>query len=923
MDTRPIILAVAALCIAAAAPIPAARAGDQYVSVPWSGLRFEEPAPKLPPERIIGWSSMRLAVAKPYVVLDGRGEAFVHYEPNEGLPYWMSTASSISLRADESEPLKGRLVLTDAASSTLSVHRFEVVTPDTDVDARRRFYEDMQTQFDQHLQDGRPGAAWFRHRRDEARRVLESGPAPERFGLQREPADPLDLFTGARAVAENLDFDRSLRVPATEEATVPIDSIEGVTTRAYDWKPLLEGKDPTLDPLAHLVPADQHAVFFPTFDALVRVLDEIDAQGTPLLAFFDARVEDSRLKDRYQAQLLLPLSTLARTLGPAVISSVVVTGSDPFLPGGTDIALLFECKQPAILEGLLAARRAEAEKGGAAHVEGALGVEGTPGYARYVGAEGTDRRVSSYVARFGSAVVVTNSTRALMRIAEVLDDPTRSLVTADEYRWFRDRYPRADAKESALLVLTDATIRRWAGPRSRIGDARRLSAAAVMAEIQARHMDELVGGTLEAGASARDADFPISADFVWTKDGVRSPKWGSLEFLTPISELDLERVSPAEQASYEVFRTTFQSRWRTYFDPIAVHLELDGARLRADATIRPLVLDSEYGQIQSLTRGAVLAAGAGDPHENALFHLALAFAPNSELGRMFTGATGSLASRFGPDPLAWLGSSIALYGERDPWWEGMRSARRDDEPEDVNYYAIPLAVHIAVKDPLKLAGFMTALRALADQSAPNITRWESRTWQEIGYVRVSANEDVGLTEPGVDAALYYVTLPDALVLSLREDLIQQSIERHLERKAGRAPAGSDRAWLGRSAGLRFDREAIDSLATSLFDDPQERAAQAAWSALPILDEWKRLYPDQDPVALHERVWGVRLVAPGGASFSWSEELSAMVSDDYGRPGARERGQAVAHALPGVHSAELGLTFEDDGLRAVVEIRKEP
>ena len=36
----------------------------------------------------------------------------------------------------------------------------------------------------------------------------------------------------------------------------------------------------------------------------------------------------------------------------------------------------------------------------------------------------------------------------------------------------------------------------------------------------------------------------------------------------------------------------------------------------------------------------------------------------------------------------------------------------------------------------------------------------------------------------------------------------------------------------------------------------------AWSNIAILNEWKRLFPDQDPVAVHERLWGVRPVCPG-------------------------------------------------------------
>jgi hypothetical protein len=894
-----------------------ALGNDRFVSVSWSGLRFEGNAPDMAANGADDWRRFLEKWPEPWVVLDGGGETFLHRAQNGSfeLSFGTGAPSGVSMRVSDDAPLKGRLFLPARDSASISIHRFEVATPDADVDARKRFYEDMEAHYAHLLLDDAPGAAWFRHRRDEARRVLGRTDGEAMMnGRVRDPADALDLFTGARAVAENLDLDRNLRVATAAEATVDIESLAGVTTRAYDWKHLVEGKKPELDPLAKLVPMDQHAVFFPTFDAMTRVFDAVDAQGTPLLEFFSARVEDFRTKERYQEQMLLPLTTLGRTLGPAVVSSVAVTGSDPFLVGGTDIVLLFDCKQPMLLETLLAARRADAEKLGAKHVEGDVGG------VHYVGSLRSDRTVSSFTARFGSTVVVTNSLVALARVAAAAQDAQKSLLSADEYVWFRDRYARTDAKESALLVLTDATIRRWAGPRSRIGDARRLHAAAAMAEIQARHMDELVAGTIEEGKPAADADFPISADFVWGKDGVRSPIWGSLRSLTPLCELSVDKVSPAEKQAYEGFRAVFQTRWR-YFDPIAVRFEVDGKRLRADATIRPLTIDSEYKEIDDFTRGAELPPHAGDPHESTLFHFALGFNKTSEIGHLFARELDSSASRFGADPLAWLGTSVALYAERDPWWDKVREAREADEPDDIDWYRVPVAVQIAVKDPLKLAGFLTALRTFADQSAPNLTKWENRTWQEMGYVRIAASEDLGMAEPGRDAALYYVPLPDALVLSPREDLIQHAIDRWKARKAGQPIAGAERNWLGASAGLRIDQQAIDAIDRFDRGKGPDRAAKAAWSALPILDEWKRRYPTQDPLALHERCWGVRLVSPGGGAFAWNEGLQAMESTNHGRPGAPKKSEAGTSPLGGIESAELGLTFEEQGLRAVVQIER--
>ncbi len=59
-----------------------------------------------------------------------------------------------------------------------------------------------------------------------------------------------DLFTGGRAISENLQLDRIMPVRESGEETVDVDSLEGITIKEIDWKPLLKGLNPKLDPLA-------------------------------------------------------------------------------------------------------------------------------------------------------------------------------------------------------------------------------------------------------------------------------------------------------------------------------------------------------------------------------------------------------------------------------------------------------------------------------------------------------------------------------------------------------------------------------------------------------------------------------------------------------------------------------------------------
>ncbi|HVA48544.1 MAG TPA: hypothetical protein VNH11_19420 [Pirellulales bacterium] len=165
-------------------------------------------------------------------------------------------------------------------------------------------------------------------------------------------------------------------------------SIKGITIAEIDWKPLLADAQPALDPLSRAVPADQHVVFFHSFAAAVALADEASSQGTPLSRLMLSRSEDELMKQRYERQLCLPLSTLARLLGPTVIGSVALTGSDPYFFTGTDVAVVFECKQPAALKTLLLGRAAVA----ASAEDGAKPISGNTKGLAWSGFLSPDRR---------------------------------------------------------------------------------------------------------------------------------------------------------------------------------------------------------------------------------------------------------------------------------------------------------------------------------------------------------------------------------------------------------------------------------------------------------------------------------------------------------------------------------------------------
>src|SRR5262249_35590869 len=146
----------------------------------------------------------------------------------------------------------------------------------------------------------------------------------------------------------------------------------------------------------------------------------------------------------------------------------------------------------------------------------------------------------------------------------------------------------------------------------------------------AAHEAELVAGIAGPRELGVDAAFPDLGALILTADGVRSARYGSLDFLTPIAELPLDKVSPREAGAYKTWREGYQRAWSNFFDPIGARLTVGEKKTAVDLTIRPLILGTEYADLRKMTGSKGLAAGAGDAHPTALVRFAMAIDPQWE-----------------------------------------------------------------------------------------------------------------------------------------------------------------------------------------------------------------------------------------------------------------------------------------------------
>jgi hypothetical protein len=904
--TRSICWGVVVCCALLAAPLQAAEDvyfGCVLCELPLTAGGFPEDNsiseaiwPRNP------WSGCR-------VVLDSPGEAYID------LSYEIK-GSVLYARTKSGQGIKGRIIcLPGRYDSPASIVSFKLPANLGSQVNRNGFLKAQEEHFNKLWRRELTGSAWFRHQLDEARkasRTAKREPSPINGNFTRGPfrneSDRMfDMMSGGRAISENLQLRRAMFNGAgANDHLVALDTVAGITTKEVDWSKLIKGLDPKIDALAALIPADQHAVFVPSFTDLLRIADEAEAGVTPILHALEPRAEDAGTIGRYQTQLCLSRSGLSRVLGPKYIRSVALTGTDLNYRTGTDIVILVEAVNTADLRTLLETK-IKLTLFGRAGVEA---VQGSIDGVTFSGHRTADRTISTYIAVIDKAVVVTNSLPQLRRLIETAAHRENSLAALPEMKYFRDRYKLGDAEEHALVILSDATIRRWCGPKWRIGSARQLRELATMMELTAQRLDEIVKRKPEAKPLDPEVFQTKVDDYRLLPDGLESPSIGSLRFLTPIAELPLTTATRQEVADYSRWRDGYQQNWTRGFDPIAIRLTLTPERIATDVTVLPLIDNTAYRQLFDLDPTLKLKPGAGDPHAGALFHFT--FVPSSQIYGLMA-MVQLLPSGEVVPPV-----SVYLDDAPDLWHEFAKLKPEELQQLDKRVSEMPWALQIGIKDAAKVAkenitkagGFEIAFTTYREKE----TERQIRKHRGVEYV---ALKNMISTFP----AMYLAVTSNAFTIAFHEKAIQGAIDRDLDREKSKGDKAPEN--LGQHAKLHLDPKAME-----VFDlisrSPRQREVQnLAWSNIPILNEWKRLYPDQDPVELHARLWQTRLVCPGGGKYVWNDEWRTMESTLFGHPAQPKAGPLPSLSSLGIRAADFGLSFVDGGLRAKVEITRQP
>jgi hypothetical protein len=894
----------------------ACLAADSYYIVPLSSLTFLQSPPSN-----LQWTNCnadKLDFMQAYAVLDGAGEAFVTGEPTR---LWDSSDliyknTLLAIRVPKGRPVSGRLFFLKPDVSGLAPLPFTLNTSESSASA---FFAAKSGYYRRLREHDLPGAAWFGYQENEATKSAQASasyarpksskpssadgltaapPLPEGegrgegdLGTSKQPVQlpprrhfseynfdaTFHIFNDNPSFAQHLPLE-ALQLPTATTATIPITNIAGISPRNFDWKSLLHNPKPSLDALSANIPYDQHAFFFPSFEALNQFLETANHEVLPLLKSFRPRTTAAAALARYETQLCLEPNSLSRLVAPQLISTVAITGSDLYLNTGTDLAVLFQTTSPKTLKALIEAAQALAGQSNPSVSSFTAEVNQTP----YSAAVSEDQSISSYVVALENLVLISNSRPQLERLINVTQQKIPSLSSQDDYLYFRQKFS-TNATETAFFVLSDATIHRWCSPRSRIGHSRQLRAAAALAQLQAAHLAESPDNFVKPGPA-------------------------------PISSLPLSQVTPAESTAYNRWRTTFEQNFTQFFNPLALRLSLQSQHLTAELCVSPPPTTSELRPFLPLIAGAHLTSTSGDSHSDSNAFVQIAVAINSESEPIKE--TLNLLSGFNrtatANPLAWLGPRVTAYAVEDPIWTELGRSSNPTAFLRQNFYRLPIALKCEAKNPFSFALFLLAARGLVAQGLTTNAVWADLDYNGQPFTKITLRR-AAQTQAGVKNCMYYAATTNFLIISPSELVLKRALDGQRSHSAALTDS------LGSNISLTFRKPTC--LEHLLRSHNRTAAAALAWSNLPILNEWKRCFPGRDPAKLHEQLPDSSFVSLPGDHYIWNDQLQTMESFLYGCPGQPKAGPENILSLSNLTSANLGLTLENDSSIATLLLER--
>ncbi len=414
----------------------------------------------------------------------------------------------------------------------------------------------------------------------------------EPVGLQAQIERQFGLATGTESVRVSLAQDRMLgRSPLDQAADQPVPPPPDVPSLALPEP----AADVAVEPLAKRVPAECLYVRFGSFTNFLWLQDMLAQWGGDLRNLVSLRGLDYQTRKCFEEQLVVKTSIASKLFGDAIVADVAIVGTDLLFHDGGAFGLLFQARNTAMLGNDLARQRQErlAKKDGIVEkkltiADHSVSLLTTP-----------DGSVHSYYVTDGDYHFAATSEMLVRRFLET-DSGKSSLAESPDFHYARSVMP-LDRRDTVFVYLSDAFFRNLVGPHYRIETLRRVQALADLELTQMAVLAAAAEGKPGNSIEQLVASGLLPPEFGPRPDGSRTvlengEVYDSLRgyrgFFSPIPDVALAVVTPAEAEAYGEFVDFYHENWQR-LDPVVVGIKRHGLagrreRVVVDARMTPM-----------------------------------------------------------------------------------------------------------------------------------------------------------------------------------------------------------------------------------------------------------------------------------------------------------------------------------------------
>jgi hypothetical protein len=351
--------------------------------------------------------------------------------------------------------------------------------------------------------------------------------------------------------------------PPTAELPVPQESLPAST-----------------EPIAGHVPRECFYLRFGNFPNYLWFRDFMRHAQGDLANMIVLQSVNHNNSERFQQQIAVGETEIARVMGPRVIRDVAIIGFDPYLRDGAAMGILFHANVSPLLTNNLNEQRHEAMNVHAGAKEETIQVAGRD--VSYIASP--DGRLRSYYAIDGDYHLVSTS-RTLIERFFAAGQRSGALAEDPEFQAARAAMP-LEREDTIFLFASKAFFENLAGPRYRIELERRLRSIGEMRALRlARLAAHAEGHDAHAIADLMDADLlppgfgirPDGSRIVEADGGLRDSLRGVRGAMLPIPDVPLGKVTPTEAARYAEFQRELRNEVGA-FVPITIALKRESSR---------------------------------------------------------------------------------------------------------------------------------------------------------------------------------------------------------------------------------------------------------------------------------------------------------------------------------------------------------